>query len=150
MPHMKNSRMPQAAVNELDAILRLNPFTPGDELEKVLIKHNVTGDPGKLQARDRKARIQRFSARYRDKDGCRDVLAHLDKESKHTYYVTIENCTDISVLDEIGHRLNSNIAGLRACAKKVAHRRDMLLLLSCGYVIRRRPSKRPENQERRR
>lgn len=62
MPHMKNNRMPQAAVNELDAILRLNPFTPGDELEKVLIKHNVKGDPGKLQARDRKARIQRFSA----------------------------------------------------------------------------------------
>lgn len=144
---MKNSRMPQSAINELDAILRLNPFTPRDELEKVLIKYNVKGNPEALQARDRKVRIQRFSARYRDKDGCRDVLAHLDKESKRTYYVTVENCMDIFVLDEIGRKLNGNIAGLRACAKKVARRRDMLLLMSCGYVIRRRLAQRPENQK---
>ena len=138
---MKQNRIPQAASEEMEAILRKNPKAPAKELEAVLLKHKVKGDAKTLQAQYRKRRVQRFTARYRDTDGCRDVLAHLDRAANQTYYVTIENCTDMAALEEIIRRLNANIRGLRTSAKKAAYRRDVLLLRDC-YEIRPRSPKR--------
>ena len=138
---MSQRRIPKAAIDEMHAILSRNPMTPAEELEKVLVKHNVLSTPEQMESRDRKTRIQRFTARYRDKDGCRDVLAHLDRRLNQTFYVTIENCTDTTALEEIITRLNMNIHGLRVSAKKAAYRRDVLLLRDT-YAITPRPARR--------
>lgn len=137
---MSQRRMPKEAVDEMHAILSSNPKASAEELEAVLKKHGVLSTIEQMESRDRKRRVQRFTARYRDKDGCRDVLAYLDKKLKKTFYLTIENCTDMLALEEIINRLNMNIHGLRISAKKAAYRRDVLLLRD-NYVLTPRPAK---------
>ena len=137
----KQTRIPKKAREEMHAILSGDAKVPAEALEQVLIKYKVSSPVAQLREQDRKRRVQRFSARYRDTDGCRDVLAHLDRDANRAYYITIENCTDMAVLEEIIDRLNSNIRGLRASAKKAAYRRNVLLLRDC-YQIQPRPSRR--------
>ena len=138
LKEQNQNRIPKAASDELHAILKNNPKAPIEELEEVLIKHKVESPLEVLHSRDRKRRVQRFTSRYRDRDGCRDVLAHLDRESKRTFYITIERCTELPVLEEIIRRLNANVRGLRSTAKKAAYRRDVLLLRD-RYDIQPRP-----------
>ena len=140
---MKKNRLPQAAIEEMDAMLRRDPMVPADELEAVLTKYKIKGNIQSLQSQYRKRRVQRFVSRYRDKDGCRDILAHFNKERQRRDYITIEKCMSIRILDEIIAALSKTISGYRASVKKAARRRDRLLLLECGYEIKPRPRKRP-------
>lgn len=78
----KQTRIPKKAREEMHAILSGDAKVPAEALEQVLIKYKVSSPVAQLREQDRKRRVQRFSARYRDTDGCRDVLAHLDREAK--------------------------------------------------------------------
>ena len=41
---MKKTRLPQAAIEEMDAMLRRDPMVSADELEAVLTKYKIKGD----------------------------------------------------------------------------------------------------------
>ena len=108
--------LPPEAEAEIMGRLSAKMRISSDEIAAILERHGVSGDAESLQSAYRKRLGQRLMSSIRDEGGKRELLA------AGSEYVVVECCNDPQKLKAIQRRLQGNINGLDASAKKVRGR----------------------------
>ncbi|MCI9506010.1 MAG: synapsin-1 (Synapsin I) [Oscillospiraceae bacterium] len=118
--------LPPEAEAEIMGRLSAKMRISSDEIAAILERHGVSGDAESLQSAYRKRLGQRLMSSIRDEGGKRELLA------AGSEYVVVECCNDPQKLKAIQRRLQGNINGLDASAKKVRGRIRFLNRFSPG------------------
>lgn len=113
--------LPPAAEDEILERLFRDMEISSDEVAAILEKHGVLADENLLQHRYRKQLGQRLMAGIRDESGQREVMSN----GKGRYFV-LECCRDRQQLQSVRRRIQNQMRGLDASARKVQTRLHVL------------------------
>lgn len=115
---MSNTNIPSKAQSEIMDILYKNLQISGDEMNDILQKHRVKGNPEQLQRAFRLKLAQQFMASIKDTDGTREIFAYINPKTKKSVYIPIAFC-DLNRLKAMSRRMHSLTTSLQTSSWKL-------------------------------
>lgn len=126
--------IPYEAELEIKKIIATNLEIYSDELEQILKKHGVEGDPDALQVGFRKGVGQKYMASYKDKNGNREFMAVPGKGGKKRY-VPVRLCTDRMAMMAAYNQMHKNGETMGKNGAKVLERMKEVMDFVKSFVM---------------